>query len=127
MHSPAAVNWKRAAGWGAIALLALVVASAAIVVVLFRSEAFKNYLLEKVQQIAAESLNTPIRIQDFALHLSPLSADLYGVTVRGTEPETEPSLLTVDHIKVGFTIVSVVRREWNLNDIEVDRPVAHFL
>ncbi len=127
MHSPTAVKWKRAAGWGAIALLALVVASVAIAVVLFHSEAFKNYLLKKVQQIAAESLNTPVRIQNLALHFSPLSADLYGVTVRGTEPETEPPLLTVDHIKVGFTIVSFVRRKWNLNDIEIDHPVAHFL
>ena len=127
MHSPAAVNWKRAAGWGAIALLALVVASVAIAVVLFHSEAFKNYLLGRVQQIAAESLNTPVLIQNLAIHSSPLSADLYGVTVRGTEPETEPPLLTVDHIKVGVTIVSFVRRKWNLSDIEIDRPVVHFL
>jgi translocation and assembly module TamB len=127
MQSPAPANWKRAAGWGAIALLVLVVASVALAVVLFHSEAFKNYLLKKVQQIAAESLNTPVRIQNLAIHFSPLSADLYGVTVRGTEPETEPPLLTVDHIKVGFKIVSFVRRKWNLNDIEIDRPVAHFL
>ena len=75
MQSPAAVTWKKAAGLGAIALLALVVASVAIAVVLFHSEAFKNYLLGKIQQIAVESLNTPIRIQNLAIHFSPPSAD----------------------------------------------------
>ena len=99
----------------------------AIAVVLFRSQTFKNYLLGKIQQSASASLDTPVRLQNFALHFSPLSADLYGVTVRGTEPETEPPLLTVDHIKVGITIVSLLRREWNLNDIAVDHPVAHLL
>ncbi len=69
-------------------------------------QAFQNYLLGKTQQTASESLNTPVRIQNLALHFSPLSADLYGVTVRGTESETEPPLLTVDHLKIGFKIVS---------------------
>ena len=81
------MNWKRAAAWSAIALLALAVSSVAIAVVLFHSEAFKNYLLGKIQQTASGSLNTPVRMQNLALHFSPLSADLYGVTVRGTEPE----------------------------------------
>jgi translocation and assembly module TamB len=121
------VNWKRAASWSAIALSALAVSSIAIALVLFHSEAFKNYLLEKIQQTASESLNTPVRMQNLGLHFSPLSADLYGVTVRGTEPGTEPPLLTIDHIKIGITIISIIRREWNLNDIEVDHPIAHLL
>jgi len=121
------VNWKRAAAWSAIALLALVVSSIAATVVLLHSQAFQLYLLGKAQQTASESLNTPVRIQNLALHFSPLSADLYGVTVRGTEPQTEPPLLTVDHLKTGIKIVSLIRREWNLNDIEIDRPVAHLL
>jgi uncharacterized protein involved in outer membrane biogenesis len=120
-------NWKRVAAWSAIALAALVVLSAASAVVVFRSEVFQHYLLGKVQQIAGESLNTPVRIQNLALHFSPLSADLYGVAVRGTAAATEPPLLTVNHIQISVRIVSFVRREWNLNDIEVDHPVVHLL
>ena len=40
---------------------------------------------------------------------------------------TEPPLLAVDHIKIGITIVSLLRLQWNLNDIEVDHPVARLL
>ena len=105
------MNWKRVASWSAIALSALAVSSIAIALVLFHSGAFKNYLLEKIQQTASESLNTPVRMQNLGLHFSPLSADLYGVTVRGTEPGTEPPLLTIDHIKIGITIISIIRRE----------------
>ena len=127
MYSPAAVTWKRVAAWSAIALLAVVGLLVATAVVLFHSEAFKHYLLGRIQQSASASLNTPVQLQNFSLHVSPLAADLYGVTIRGTEPETEPPLLIVDHIKVGIRIVSLVRREWTLSDIEVDRPVAHLL
>ena len=121
------MTWKRIAAWSAVAVLALVVLLFASAAVLLHSEAFHRYLLGKVQQSATESLNTPVRLQNFALHFSPLSVDLYGVTVTGNEPETEPPLLTVDHVKVGITIVSLLRLQWNLNDIEVDHPVAHLL
>jgi translocation and assembly module TamB len=121
------VTWKKVIAWSALALLALAVCVVATAVVLVRSQAFKNYLLEKIQRSASDSLGTSVRLQNFAFHFAPLSADLYGVTVRGTEPEPEPPLLTVDHIKIGVTIISLLRREWNLNDLAVDHPVAHLL
>ena len=121
------MTWKRIAARSAIALLALVVLLFAAAAVLLRSETFHRYLLGKIQQSAAESLNTPVRLQNFDLHFSSLSADFYGVTVTGNAPGTEPPLLTIDHIKIGVTIVSLLRREWDLNDIEVDHPVAHLL
>jgi len=104
------VTWKRVLTWIAIALLALAMCLVATAVVLVRSQAFKNYLLEKIQRSASNSLGTPVRLQNLAFHFSSVSADLYGLTVRGKEPEPEPPLLTVDHIKLGVTIISLLRR-----------------
>jgi translocation and assembly module TamB len=119
------VSWKRIAAWSALALLALIVTATGIGIVLFRSQAFHHYLFGKLQQSASKSLNTAVSARDFRLHLSPISADLYGVVVRGSGPNGQPPLLAVDHVRVVIKILSVVRRSWSLNDIEIDHPVAH--
>ncbi len=119
------MSWKKIAAWSTLALAALIVVAIGVGVALLRTPAFRHYLLGKVEQAASQSLNTPVMARELRLHLSPISAALYGVVVRGTGPDGQPPLLTVDRIRIAIKILSVVRRRWNLNDIEIDHPVAH--
>ena len=121
------MSWKKIATWSALALLFLVVLAIGSGVLLLRSRMFQNYLLGKIERDASESLGTQVTARNFTLNLSPISAELFGVVVRGTGPADQPPLLTVDHINIGITILSVVRRSWNLNDIEIDHPVGRLL
>ena len=108
-------------------IVALVVFVAGAVFFLLRSPLFHRYVIAKVQQNASRSLNTPAQFRDFTVHRSPLSVDLYDVVLRGSGPANEPPLLTVDHIHLGVTIISLLRLAWNLSDVELDHPVAHLL
>ena len=82
------------------------------------------YLLGLIQQRATESLGVAVHLQNFNLHLSALSLDLYGLTVDGAGPHPNPPLLQVRHAEVGVRIVSVFGREWYFNRIRIDNPVA---
>jgi translocation and assembly module TamB len=115
--------WKVAA-WLAAGGLALVLAAGFGLTAVVHSGRFHNYVLKTAQQRASDSLGVQVQLQNFAVHLSNLSLDLYGVTVHGANPYPNPPLLQVAHAEVGLRIVSVLRRKWYLDSVIIDRPVV---
>ena len=99
---------RRVAAWIAVGLVALLVIAGIAVTVVLHSARFHNYVLATVQKKASESLGAQVQLQNFALHLSNLSLDLYGLTVHGAAPYPNPPLLQVAHAEVGVRIVSVL-------------------
>ena len=81
-------------------------------------------LIRLFQQKAAESLGVDVHLENFSLHLSTLSLDLYGLTVDGAGPHRNPPLLQVQHAEAGVRIVSVFGRTWYFDSIRIDNPVA---
>jgi translocation and assembly module TamB len=120
---PHARLWKVTA-WIFMGLAVLVVLAFVAVTVVLHSARFHNYLLSTVQKKASESIGTQVQLQNFALHLSSLSLDLYGLTVHGANPYPDPPLLQVAHAEVGLRIVSVLHKKWYLDSFMVDDPVV---
>ena len=116
---------KRIAAWIAGVVAALFALLLATGYFLTRSSAFHNYVLSKVEKIAGEKLGSRVDIQSFDVHLSNLSLDLNGITIDGKGSSPYGPLLQVDHIGLNIKIISVLHREWDLNSITVDHPVAH--
>src|SRR6266436_6688672 len=110
--------WKRKLGWIAISFAAFVVV---------RTQGFHEYVLAKVQQQASEATGGQVRIQNFALRLSNLTADAYGITIRGSEPKSRPPLVQADQLKVRLKIVSLLRKKIDLNEIILRHPVVNLL
>ncbi|MGB8537133.1 MAG: translocation/assembly module TamB domain-containing protein, partial [Acidobacteriaceae bacterium] len=73
---------------------------------------------------ASESIGTQVQLQNFALHPSNLSLDLYGLTVHGAAPYPDPPLLQVAHAEAGVRIVSVLQKKWYLDRFIIDNPVV---
>lgn len=117
-------RWLRLIGWIVIAVGALSLAAAATVAILMRSAKFHRYLTALVEKKASAALGTQVQVQNLNLHLSSLSADVYGVTILGAEPYPTPPLLQVRHIAVNVRVVSILHRKWYLNDLRIDDPVA---
>jgi len=115
---------RKVGGWVFFGLLALVVLAGIAVTVALHSARFHNYLLSLAQKKASESLGVQVQLQNFALHLSNLRLDLYGLTVHGAAPYANPPLLQVAHAEVGVRIVSVIHQKWYLDSFVVDRPVV---
>ena len=115
---------RRVAAWIAAGLVALLVIMAIAVTVVLRSARFHNYILATVQKKASESLGAQVQLQNFVLHPSNLSLDLYGLTVHGAPSYPNPPLLQVAHAEVGVRVVSVLKEKWYLDSFVVDSPVV---
>jgi translocation and assembly module TamB len=115
--------WK-AAAWIFTGLSVLMVLALVAITAVLHSAHFHNYLLDTVQKKASESIGTRVQLQNFAVHLSNLSLDLYGLTVHGAAPYPDPPLLQVAHAQVGVRIVSVLQKKWYLDSFIIDSPVV---
>jgi len=130
LHEPQAAEprrWRRVQRiitW-ASAVLAVVILIAGIgAAILLNSSEFHRYLRSTAEKRVGETLGVQVQIQEFALHLSTLSLDLYGVTIHGAQPYANPPLLQVEHMAAGVRIVSVLQRKWYFDKVEIDRPVV---
>ena len=95
-----------------------------IAMVLLNSSRGHAYLLTQIQDQASKALNTGVHLQNFNLHLSTLSVDLYGLKVDGASPHPNPPLLQVQHAQAGVRIVSVFGGKWYFDSIRIDSPVV---
>lgn len=122
------MNWKKIILWVVVGILALVIVAVGTLFLLLKnSTGFRQYLLAKVETSVAQSTGARLEVKDFAVHLSPLSLDLYSVVVHGREPANAPPLMQADHVGVGVTIDSLLQRKWHFREITVDHPVGHLL
>lgn len=115
---------RRIMQWTGAILIAFTWLITILTVVVYNSASFHRYVLAKVQAEASDSLGVNVILQNFALHLSSLSLDLYGVTVAGANPYPNPPLLQVEHAEASVRIVSVLRGKWYLENIHIDHPVV---
>jgi len=114
----------RIAAWAGGALVAIILIAAIAVTILLNSSRFHSYVIRTVQQQASDSLGVRVQLKNFAIHFSNLSLDLYGVTIDGASPYSNPPLLQADHLHAGVRIVSVLHRQWYLDSFKVDHPVV---
>jgi translocation and assembly module TamB len=119
--------WKRKLGWIAISFAALVTVLVIAGYVVFRTQRFHDCVLAKLQQQASEATGGQVRIQNFALRLSSLTADAHGITIRGSEPRSRPPLVQADQLMVRLKIVSLLRKKIDLNEIILRHPVVNLL
>ena len=119
--------WKRKLGWTGISLVAVILVLGIAGFVALRSQKFHSYVLAKIQQQASEATGAQVRIQDFALHLSTLSAEAHGITIRGSEPPSALPLAQSDQLMIRLKIVSLLHKKIDLNEIILRHPVVNFL
>jgi translocation and assembly module TamB len=115
---------RRASAWIGLTFLFLSIVPVIVVAVLLNSERVHKYALAKVESAASDSLQARVDLQNFGLHLAPLSLDLYGVTIHGATPYTNVPVLQLQHARVGVRIVSLLQRKWYLSEVQIDHPVV---
>lgn len=106
------------------ATLVLLVCVVLTLTVLIDTPAVHRRVIRALESEAHERLGLGLHLQNFALHWSKLGVDLYGVTVDGEAPYRTPPVLQVQRIQAGVRIVSVFRRQWYFDSIEVDQPTV---
>src|SRR3954452_18575657 len=117
-------RWLRVSIWISSGVLAVLAFFAIAAILVVRTSAFHKYALNKVRTLASEQLGTQAELQNFALHLSKLSLDIYGLTVHGAAPYVDPPVLQIQHAAAGIRIVSLLHRKWYLDNLRIDAPVV---
>jgi translocation and assembly module TamB len=121
------MTWKRILGWIGLCILALIVIVAVGGYFTLRSNWFDRVLISKIEQQASARTGAQVRIQNLVLRLSSLSADVYGITVRGKEPESAPPLAEADEFTIRLKIVSLFDKKIDLSEIILHHPRVHLL
>lgn len=121
------MTWKRILGWIGLFIFALIVIVAVGGFFTLRSNWAHRVLTRRIEQQASARSGAQIRIQNVELHLSPLGADVYGITVRGKEPPSAPPLAEAEEFTIRLKIVSLFRKKIDLNEIILRHPRVHVL
>src|SRR5438552_1843503 len=119
--------WRKAIGWTAVGIGALLIVVIGATLILLKSPAFHHYLITKIEQAAGETSGAQIEIQNLQLHIKTLTADIYGLTIHGAEAAGEKPLLQVQHARVGIRIISIFRHKVNLSELVVERPAVNLV
>ena len=119
------MNWKKALKRISIGIAALLVLAAIGAVIYVRTDAFHRFVAREIFEQVKKNTGARIEIGNFTLHWSQLGGDFYGITLHGTEPATQPPLLTVEHLGVELKIISFFRKDVELREIAIDGPVLH--
>ena len=118
-------KWQKIVLWVAAGLLiVLFVAVGTLVLLLKNSEGFRRDILGKVENSIQESTGGRLEIGDFKFRLSNLTLDIYNIVLHGRETDPNKPLLQADHLQVGLTIDSLLRRKWHVRDIILDHPIV---
>jgi translocation and assembly module TamB len=126
LEPPGRRRWPRVLAWLAIVVVSLFLLIVIGIGSLLHSNRFHAYVLRTAQQRVTEMLGSEVRVQNYTLSFKGISPtlDIYGLVVHGAPPYTDPPILMVEHIRAGVQVVSLLRKQWYLNDAEVHHAVV---
>ena len=119
------MNWKRIVVRALAALAIMLVITILGTYFYLTSNAFSQFAMRKIIEQANQATGGHTQMEAFDFDLSTLTAHLYGVVLRGTEPASARPLLEVNKLTVGLKIQSVLRHKINLSELLIERPVVH--
>jgi translocation and assembly module TamB len=119
------MSWKKVIRWASAALVLLVIGGLASGYFALKTPRFHQYVLAKIVENGQAATGGKLEVQNWVFHFSPLSVDLYGVVLHGTEPERSRPLLRADKLAVGVNFRSLLHRKLQLSEIVIQHPVAN--
>ena len=117
-------GWK-IIGRSAAGLAALIVLAVIGGYFYLRSNAFRQFAMRKIVQETDQATGGRAQIGTFDFHLLTLTANLYNVVLRGSEPSSAPPLLQVEKLTVGLRIQSALHRKISLSKLLIEHPVVY--
>lgn len=118
-------NWAKAIGWTVLGVVIFVLVVVTGGYLFLQSSAFKRFALAKIAVAADSATGGKTHVGNMDFSLSDLTASLYDITLRGTEPDNQPPLLHADKLTVRLKIVSLLHRQVSLSELVMEHPVVN--
>ncbi len=119
------MNWKRWIGWVAVGIGALLIVILVGGYVYLKTDSFKKFAAREIAKQADQATGGKTTVGGLELSLSSLTANLYDITLRGTESPAQPPLLHADQLTVRAKIISLLHLKFGLRELLIDHPVVH--
>ena len=113
---------RRRMAWVAGSLVAALLLVAAVLVLTVQSPWFYNQVRQRLVSTLENATGGRVEIRSFTFDWKRLRAKVTGLTLHGLEPADKPPLLSVATATVGLKIVSVLKRDVDLQYLEVAEP-----
>ncbi len=108
-------------------LTALSIVAAAAGVLVLRSEWFRQYLQQRIVDVAERATGGRAEMGRFAFDWWGLKARVDNFVLHGAEPAADPPFVRVDAVTLGLKIISVLERKVDLASLIVERPQVRIL
>src|ERR1700722_5679819 len=118
------MKWKKYLRYAGVAAVALVIIAIAAACVIVRTRWFRNLVVQKIQEQVHTATGGSLDISSMGIDWRLLNVDFYGIVFHGREAPSEAPLFAANHLRVGLKIISVLRRQVDLNEIVIDQPSA---
>jgi translocation and assembly module TamB len=119
------MHWKRIIGWTFAGLLVLLIVAAVSGYFYLKSSSFKHFALAEIAKQANQATGARTVVGGLDFSLKPLTANLYDITLRGTEADDQPALLHADQLTVQVKIDSIWHQKFTLRELLIRNPVLH--
>lgn len=119
------MSWKRRIGWAALGAVILVLGVLIGGYFYLKSSSFERYALSQIMQQADAATGAKTTIGRIDFSLSKLTANMYDITLHGTEGADELPLLHADKLTVRVKILSAFRHQVSLRELLLVHPVVH--
>lgn len=118
---------RRRIAYGSAAVLAGLLLLGVAAILVLRSDWFYQLMRQRLVDTVETATGGRAEIGSFQFDWKALRVDVRGFTLHGNEPAGKPPLFRADSVEVGLTIVSLLRRDVNLQYLNVTGPRVYLI
>src|SRR5690348_15454014 len=113
-------------GWTSLGLAGVLLAVALFGYLYLKSNRFQKFALRQIVDRAHQATGGRVEIGGMDFDLGTLTANLYNITLRGTEGPNQPPLFHAERLRIQLRIVSALRRQISLRELAIDHPEIYY-
>lgn len=121
------MDWRKILRTTALFIGLLIAAIVAAGFIVLRSHWFHRAMLVEIVQKAQAETGGHLNIQRWDFRLRPLTIELYGIVLHGSEPVAAQPLLEIQKLTVGVNVGALLRRKVQLSELLIEHPVASLI
>ena len=111
--------------WAAVALVTVIAVVPLGGYLYLKSAAFQRLALHKIGEAVASATGAKTNVGRLDLSPSTLTANLYDITLHGTEGPDQPPLLHADKLTVRIKIQSLFYPKVSMRELLIEHPTLH--
>jgi translocation and assembly module TamB len=110
---------------GALTALVVLLGIAAIFIV--QSSWFYDKVRQRIVGTVETATGGRVEVESFRFHWKQMRAEVRGFVLHGTEPADKPPLLRAGSVVVGLKLVSILRRDVDIQSLTVSDPHVYLI